>query len=553
MKWQGLRGLLCIIGIFLAFNELALAATTTTSQSTVSHKTTTTTHAATTKPSASKASSIKSSLPLNPGSYRKGEQRSPVKTVVSTNSGAHKAPLRQSPALNSNKSSVVKSSKVNTAKLAHLPPPPPTDLWQQVARDFTLPHDENRSEVQAQIAWFVNHPKYMQRVASHATYYMYYIHEQVTRRHLPGELVLLPMIESAYDPYAYSWVGAAGIWQMMPRTGLGFGLKQDWWYDGRKAIVPSTQAALDYLVYLHNFFNGDWLLATAAYNFGEGNVQNAVSRNASLGKSTQFWALQLPLETESYVPRLLALSAIVANPHKYGVTLPFIPNRPYFGVLQLNQQLELTRIAQMANVSLTELYELNPGFTRFATEPASRYQLLLPTDKIGIFETNLAALDRGGYQSYPQSSTTLASAAPTTSSITYAKATANTPDATYTSATPVTAYANTAPAAAYVSAAPDRSHTTYATTPPPATYARATPAALPTSFHASPEVDAPMPQKTAIRTPKTSTSSVTTYIVKPHETLYSIARSHDITVAQLEQLNHLKNTGIKTGDVLVLS
>ncbi len=377
-------------------------------------------------------------------------------------------------------------------------PSVPQNLWQQIAIDFKLPHQENRPEVQAQIHWFVSHPKYLLRVASHASYYMYYIHEQVVKRHLPGELVLLPMIESAYDPYAYSWVGAAGIWQMMPQTGLGFGLKQDWWYDARKSIAPSTKAALDYLFYLHNFFNGDWLLATAAYNYGEGNVQAAINRNVSAGKASNFWSLQLPLETESYVPRLLALSAIVANPSKYGVTLPYIPNRPYFGIVELHQQLEMSRIAQMADISSTELYELNPGFTRFATEPDSRYQLLLPISKIPLFEANLS----GDQMDYRHPTEQLVAM--------------NTPP-TATPPTPVTA--NNTPQ-------------------------------LPTSFHASPTMaTAPVNEHT---NKAHQTTTPKTYIVQPHQTLYAIAKSHGLTVKELEAMNHIGNPNIKAGDVLVV-
>lgn len=396
----------------------------------------------------------------------------------------------------------IATSHENKSTTKYSPPLPPQNLWQQIARDFSLSHQEYRPQVQAQINWFVSHPQYLMRVASHAGYYMYYIHSQVVKRHLPGELVLLPMIESAYDPYSYSWVGAAGIWQMMPRTGLDFGLKQDWWYDARKSIIPSTKAALDYLYYLHSFFNGDWLLAAAAYNYGEGNVQASINRNASVGAPTDFWSLQLPLETESYVPRLLALAAIVANPSRYGVTLPYIPNRPYFGIVDLNQQLELNQIAQMADISSTELYELNPGFTRFATEPNTHYQLLLPTSQIPLFETNLAAVDHHAVDTEHPTETLLAQ--------------------------------NTTPSIQISAVA----------APQPS---------LPSSFNASPIATLPATTENPTKDNTQGTSHTpSTYIVKPHETMFSIAKNHGLTVAKLEEMNHLSNTSIKAGDVLVV-
>lgn len=419
-------------------------------------------------------------------------------------------------------------------------PEVPQNLWVQIARDFKLPHQESRPEVQAQINWFVSHPKYLLRVASHAGYYMYYIHSQVVKRHLPGELVLLPMIESAYDPYAYSWVGAAGIWQMMPQTGLGFGLKQDWWYDARKSIIPSTKAALDYLFYLHSFFNGDWLLATAAYNYGEGNVQASVNRNASAGKATDFWSLQLPLETESYVPRLLALSAIVANPSKYGVTLPYIPNRPYFGVVELNQQLDLNRIAQMANISSTELYELNPGFTRFATDPDTRSQVLLPVSQIPLFEANLEDNRTGDISEHrpilladnQQNAIGVDNTSNQTATVDYRHPTAQ------------LVAGNSQPTQAPV----------YTQQP--------NQTALPTSFHASPTFNEAPPSKKVATAQTTKTTVMTnaktvanfpkTYIVQPHQTMYAIAKSHGLTVAELEAMNHTTSSVLKAGDVLIV-
>ena len=266
-----------------------------------------------------------------------------------------------------------------------------SNMWAVIAANFQLPHYTNNPEVLRQIHWFQSHPAYFTKIANQGQPYIQYIYQQVKMHGLPGELVLLPMIESAYDPFAYSWVGAAGLWQMMPATGSNFGLKQDWWYDGRKDIVSSTQAALDYLTYLETFFNGNWPLAIAAYNSGEGTVQHAIDRNAQRNHNTDFFSLNLPAETESYVPRLLALAAIIQNPQAYHLDLPTLHSGTYFTILSLKQQIDLSVAAKMAGISLTLLYELNPGYSRWATDPKGPYRLLLPSSAVNIFNMNYHA------------------------------------------------------------------------------------------------------------------------------------------------------------------
>jgi membrane-bound lytic murein transglycosylase D len=214
----------------------------------------------------------------------------------------------------------------------------------------------------------------------------------VERRNLPGELAMLPVVESAYQPFAYSPARASGIWQFIPSTGRVYGLRYSWWYDGRRDVVESTRAALDYLEKLHAEFSGDWLLALAAYNSGEGNVRKAINRNLRAGKPTDFWSLKLPRETRSYVPRLLAISAIVSEPAEYGLTLKSIPDEPYFAATTLDGQIDLALAAEMAEVSLEELYLLNPGFSRWATDPEGPHRLLLPVDAVNEFESRLAEL-----------------------------------------------------------------------------------------------------------------------------------------------------------------
>ncbi|HEV2613335.1 MAG TPA: LysM peptidoglycan-binding domain-containing protein [Gammaproteobacteria bacterium] len=247
----------------------------------------------------------------------------------------------------------------------------------------------NNPDVQVQLNWFMHNQAYLDRTARRAAPYMYYIYQQVKARHLPSELVLLPIIESAYNPFVSSSAGAAGLWQLEPGTARNFGVRQDWWYDGRRDINASTKAALDYFTYLHNLFNGNWLLAIASYDTGEGNVEAAVRHNARLGLSTDFWSLPVAAETKSYVPRLLALAIIVGDPAKYHVTLPPISNSPYLGEVEVSSQLTLEKAASLAGVSLGELKTLNPGYRRNTLDPNRPYKILLPLDRVNFFRENL--------------------------------------------------------------------------------------------------------------------------------------------------------------------
>lgn len=263
-------------------------------------------------------------------------------------------------------------------------------LFDYFATDMVKPHYAQRPEVRNQIDWYLNHKKFLYNVINQGEPYLFYIFHEVQQRDLPSELALLPLIESAYDPFAHSWVGAAGLWQFMPKTAKGLGIKQNWWYDGRRDIVSSTESALQYLTYLHRFFDGNWLLAVASYNCGEGTVQRAIKYNAERGKKTDFWSLDLPQQTKEYVPRFLALSLIVRNPSAYGVQLPKLAAAPYFTSVDVGQQIDLAHAATMAEISLNELYQLNPGYSRWTTGPNGPHTLLLPVDKVGVFHTNFA-------------------------------------------------------------------------------------------------------------------------------------------------------------------
>ena len=253
------------------------------------------------------------------------------------------------------------------------------DVWDEIRQHFVLEHYADSPEIQDQIQWFKRNPRYLERICSRAAPYLHYIFAQVKQRHLPGELVLLPIIESAYNPFVSSNMGAAGLWQIMPGTASHFGIKQNWWYDGRRDLYSSTNAALNYLNYLNHFFDNDWYLAMAAYNSGEGTVLDAIKRNAKRGLGQRFWDLALPQQTREYIPRLLAVAEIIQHINRYpSIKLPAIANQPYFVQVDVGSQIDLQQAAKLAGVKVDELYVLNPGYSRWATDPKGPFKLLIP-------------------------------------------------------------------------------------------------------------------------------------------------------------------------------
>ena len=270
---------------------------------------------------------------------------------------------------------------------------PQLDLTQRIREGFYLPAQNHnklaQDRIQSQLNWYVSHPKYLDRVFERSRKYLFHIVEEVERRGLPSELAMLPIVESAFDPFAYSHGRAAGLWQFIPGTGRRFDLRQDWWYDGRRDVVEATRAALDYLEYLVNHFDGDWMLAVAAYNSGEGSVRSAVRRNKRNNRPTDFWNLRLSRETRAYVPKLLALKQLLNDPGSRNVRLPFVANLPYFTEVDIGSQLDLGVAAKWADISMDELYALNPGFNRWATSPAGPHKLLVPKDKAAAFATKV--------------------------------------------------------------------------------------------------------------------------------------------------------------------
>jgi len=265
------------------------------------------------------------------------------------------------------------------------------DIWDSLRNEFTLPHYENNPLVQQKIQWFMEHQDYLMRSTMRAAPYLYYIMQQAKKRHLPAELVLLPIIESAYNPFALNASsGAAGIWQMMPGTASGYGIRQNWWYDGRRDVVASTKAALNHLAYLQSFFDGNWLLAIAAYDTGEGNVLAAIRKNIRAGENTDYWVLPLAQETRDYVPQLLALAIIISHPDQYPIRFPFVRNAPYLAQVDIGGQIDLTHAAYLAGLSLHEIKQLNPGYSRAATDPNGPYKIVLPIENVERFSENLS-------------------------------------------------------------------------------------------------------------------------------------------------------------------
>jgi membrane-bound lytic murein transglycosylase D len=264
------------------------------------------------------------------------------------------------------------------------------DLWEKIQYQMLLPIPQNQPRLDAQKKWYLRHPAYMQRVSKRARPFLYHITQRLEQENMPMELALLPIVESAFDPFAYSHGRASGMWQFIPSTGKRFGMKQTWWYDGRRDVIASTEGAIKYLRYLNDMFDGDWLHALAAYNSGEGRVMRAIKKNKRAGKPTDFWSLDLPRETRAYVPKLLALADILKNQDEYNFSWPKMANAPVVEIVDVGSQIDLAVAARLANLTIAELQALNPGYNRWATDPDGPHRLLLPINKAESFTTMLA-------------------------------------------------------------------------------------------------------------------------------------------------------------------
>lgn len=267
------------------------------------------------------------------------------------------------------------------------------DIWSRIRDGYGLPQADNKL-IDNHLHWYANNQQHIDRFTERSEPYIHYIVSELEANDMPLELALLPIIESSYNPFAYSTRRAAGIWQFVPDTGKSFGLEQNGWYDGRRDIVASTDAAIRYLKQLHTMFNDDWLLALAAYNAGQGTLKRAIAKNQKQGKPIDFWSLPLPEQTRSYVPRLLALSRVIARPDNYNLTIASIPNDPYFTPIDLDSQINLAQIALLADIDVKEIQQLNAGYSQWLTDPSRPHQILVPVADAPNFLSHLEAMPR---------------------------------------------------------------------------------------------------------------------------------------------------------------
>ncbi len=288
-------------------------------------------------------------------------------------------------AYKANKTAYRAADTSRTIDLTH----PPHDMWDRIRRGFAIPNLHSDLTEQWTL-YYASHPESVHRMSQRASKYLYFIVDELEKRGMPTELALLPFVESAYNPTALSKAKASGLWQFIPSTGLHYNLKQDSWQDQRRDPIASTHAALDYLSYLYDF-QGDWYLALASYNWGEGAVKRALEKNANQGKPGDYISLTMPEETRNYVPKLQAIKNIIANPKKYGLNLPDVSNTPYFTTVRQSPTIEVAVAAKLADMSVEEFRALNASFNRPIILAEHQPTLLLPTDRVDIFNANLQA------------------------------------------------------------------------------------------------------------------------------------------------------------------
>lgn len=269
---------------------------------------------------------------------------------------------------------------------------PPRDVWDRVRSGFTMKPMDN-DLVRQWENYYSAKPEYFARMVDRSSHYLFHIIEEIERRKMPAEIALLPMIESAYNPQAYSKAHASGLWQFIPSTGKHYGLRQNWWYDGRRDVIAATGAALDYLEKLHTQF-GDWELALASYNWGEGAVGRAVARNQAKGLPADYASLTMPAETRNYLPKLIAVKNIIADPARFGITLASVPNQPYFEAVTVQRHIDIKLAAKFAEIPLEDFKFLNPAHNKQVIKAGGSETIVLPRDKVSIFNANLANHDK---------------------------------------------------------------------------------------------------------------------------------------------------------------
>lgn len=392
------------------------------------------------------------------------------------------------------------------------------DLWERIRDGFAM-EELDSPLVQNHVAWYTNRPEYVQRMVERSQLYLYHIVEEVEKRGMPTEVALLPMIESAFNPKAYSTSHASGIWQFIPSTGKHFGLEQNWWYDGRRDVTAATGAALDYLQKLHTMF-GSWELALAAYNWGEGSVQRAIAKNRKKGLPTDYLSLTMPAETRNYLPKLMAVKQIIMDPAARNLALASIPNRPYFVSVASTQHIDLAVAARLAEMPLTEFVSLNPAYNRPVINAKGSRTLLLPVDKADTFASNLESYDKPlvSWKSYTPARGEKIDTVARRFSISVARlkeinsiTRRNKLSSGQTLLVPLSHNEATAPAFDEAQQAIE------------------------------PEENEPSPA-----------SSRLVYAVKKGDTLASIAKRHKISAAQIKALNNLKSNRLGSGQKLVI-
>ena len=277
-------------------------------------------------------------------------------------------------------------------QVVHAPPPPPNDVWVRVRAGFRMTN-LNGPLVQQWEQYYSTRPDYVARMVERGSHFLFHIVEEIERRRMPAEIALLPMIESAYNPQAYSRAHASGMWQFIPSTGKHVGLQQNFWYDGRRDVLAATSAALDYLEKLYGMFN-DWNLALAAYNWGEGAVSRAMARNQAKGLPSDYESLTMPAETRNYLPKLQAVKNIIASPEQYGIKLAEVPNRPYFATVTTPRHIDVKVAASLAEISIEEFKFLNPAHNKPVIRADGSETIVLPVDKVMVFRRNLTAHEK---------------------------------------------------------------------------------------------------------------------------------------------------------------
>lgn len=383
------------------------------------------------------------------------------------------------------------------------------DVWQRIRAGFKI--DDAASDnplVEVHENWYASRPDYVRRMVDRSRLYLFHIVEEVERRAMPMEIALLPMIESAFNPTALSTSSASGIWQFIPSTGRLYGLKQDAWYDGRRDFTAATNAALDYLGKLYLDF-GDWELALAAYNCGEGCVARAIQKNVDQGLPTDYASLSLPNETRHYVPKLLAIKNLVSHPERYGIAIDMLPNQPYFGQVTVNAILDIRSAARLAGMSSDEFVALNAAFPRNLIRSDTPVNLLVPVDKADKFQHNL---ESGTWDSWQP----------------YAAKKGERPEAI---------------ARLFdVSVARLKEHNQFQLKRGKLARAQT--------------ILVPVKGRGVVATQAASSSlepaDINQHVVKRGDTLYSVARRYDLSVTQLTQANPDLNGGLKTGQILRL-